>query len=39
MMNLGEITAVTKNGEEIVIIKDGRFVLRGIQNLLNEAFE
>lgn len=35
---LGEITAVTKNGEEIVIIKDGRFVLPGIE-LLNEAFD
>lgn len=34
---LGEITAVTKNGEEIVIIKDGRFVLPGTE-LLNEAF-
>ena len=31
---LGEITAVTKNGEEIVIIKDGRFVLPGTE-LLN----
>lgn len=35
---LGEITAVTKNGEEIVIIKDGRFVLPGTE-LLNEAFD
>lgn len=35
---LGEITAVTKNGEEIVIIKDGRFVLAGTE-LLNEAFD
>ena len=35
---LGEITAVTKNGEEIVIIKDGRFVLSGTE-LLNEAFD
>lgn len=35
---LGEITAVTKNGEEIVIIKDGRFVLLGTE-LLNEAFD
>lgn len=35
---LEEITAVTKNGEEIVIIKDGRFVLPGTE-LLNEAFD
>ena len=35
---LGEITAVTKNGEEIVIIKDERFVLPGTE-LLNEAFD
>lgn len=35
---LGEIIAVTKNGEEIVIIKDGRFVLPGTE-LLNEAFD
>lgn len=35
---LGEITAVTKNGEEIVIIKDGRFVLPGTE-FLNEAFD
>lgn len=35
---LGEITAVTKNGEEIVIIKDGRFVIPGTE-LLNEAFD
>lgn len=35
---LGEITAVTKNGEEIIIIKDGRFVLPGTE-LLNEAFD
>lgn len=35
---LGEITAVTKDGEEIVIIKDGRFVLEGT-SILNEPFE
>lgn len=35
---LGEITAVTKDGHEITIIKDGRFVLEGTE-LLNEAFE
>lgn len=35
---LGEITAVTKDGHEIIIIKDGRFVLEGTE-LLNEAFE
>lgn len=34
---LGEITAVTKDGSEIVIIKDGRFVLEGTE-LLNEPF-
>lgn len=34
---LGEIVAVTKEGEEIFIIKDGRFVLDGTQ-LLNEPF-
>jgi leucyl aminopeptidase (aminopeptidase T) len=35
---LGEITAVTKDGEEITIIKDGRFVLAGTE-LLNEPFQ
>ncbi len=35
---LGEITAVTKEGEEVYIIRDGRFVLEGTE-LLNEAFE
>lgn len=35
---IGEITSVTKNGEEIDIILDGRFVLKGTE-LLNEAFE
>ena len=35
---LGEITAVTKNGEEIVIIKDGRFVLPGTERL-NEVLD
>ena len=34
---LGEITAVTKDGSEIAIIKDGRFVLEGTE-LLNEPF-
>lgn len=34
---LGEIVAVTKEGEELFIIKDGRFVLDGTQ-LLNEPF-
>lgn len=34
---LGEITAVIKDGVEIPIIKDGRFVLEGTE-LLNEAF-
>lgn len=34
---LGEITAVTKNGEEITVIRDGRFVLEGTE-MLNEAF-
>lgn len=34
---LYEITAVTKTGEEIVIIRDGRFVLKGTE-MLNEAF-
>lgn len=34
---LGEITAVTKEGEEISVIRDGRFVLEGTE-LLNEAF-
>lgn len=35
---LGEITAITKEGTEIVIIKDGRFVLKGTESL-NEAFD
>lgn len=35
---LGEITAVTKEGVEITIIKNGRFVLEGTE-LLNEAFD
>ena len=35
---LGEIVAVTKEGQETTIIKDGRFVLEGCQ-LLNEPFE
>ncbi|MFR6396112.1 MAG: aminopeptidase [Eubacterium ventriosum] len=35
---LGEITAVRKDGNEITIIKDGRFVLEGTE-LLNEPLE
>lgn len=35
---IGEITAVAENGEEMVIIKDGRFVLSGTE-LLNEPFD
>lgn len=35
---LGEITAVRKDGDEITIIKDGRFVLEGTE-LLNEPLE
>ena len=35
---LGEITAVRKDGSEITIIKDGRFVLEGTE-LLNEPWE
>ena len=35
---LGKISVFTKSGEEIVIIRDGRFVLEGTE-LLNEAFE
>lgn len=35
---IGEITAVTKDGEEIYIIKEGRFVLDGTE-LLNEPFD
>lgn len=35
---LGELTAVRKDGVRIPIIKDGRFVLPGTE-LLNEAFE
>mgnify|MGYP001634918900 CR=1 FL=1 len=34
---LGEIVAVTKEGEELFIIKDGRFVLDGTR-MLNEPF-
>ena len=35
---LGEITAVRKDGSEITILKDGRFVLEGTE-LLNEPLE
>lgn len=35
---LGELTAVQKDGTRIVIIKDGRFVLPGCEEL-NKAFE
>lgn len=35
---LGEITAVSENGEETTIIRDGRFVLEGCE-LLNDAFD
>ena len=35
---LGEVTAVRKDGSEITIIKDGRFVLEGTE-LLNEPLE
>lgn len=35
---IGEITAVTPQGEELVIIENGRFVLKGTE-LLNKAFE
>lgn len=35
---LGELTAVRKDGERILIIKDGRFVLPGCEEL-NKAFE
>ena len=35
---LGELTAVRKDGSRIVIIKDGRFVLPGTEPL-NEAFQ
>lgn len=35
---LGEITAVTSAGEELAIIKDGRFVLAGTE-ALNEPFK
>ena len=35
---LGEITAVTADGEEIAIIRSGRFVLPGCEEL-NRAFE
>ncbi|MBQ8797960.1 MAG: aminopeptidase [Lachnospiraceae bacterium] len=35
---LGEITALCEDGKEIVIIKEGRFVLAGTE-LLNEALE
>ncbi len=35
---LGEITAVTEEGKEIVIIQEGRFVLEGTE-FLNEPFD
>lgn len=35
---IGEITAVTQNGQELVIIQDGRFVLKGTE-MLNEALK
>jgi hypothetical protein len=35
---LGEIVSVTEKGEEITIIKNGRFVLEGCE-ILNEPFE
>lgn len=35
---LGEITVVTKEGWELEIIRDGRFVLKGTEKL-NDAFE
>ncbi|MBP5773279.1 MAG: aminopeptidase [Eubacterium sp.] len=35
---LGDIVAITKDGEEIKIIEEGRFVLEGTE-LLNEAFK
>lgn len=35
---LGEIVAVTSEGEEIIIIQNGRFVLEGCE-MLNEPFE
>ena len=35
---LGEITAVTADGTETLIIKDGRFVLEGTA-ILNEALD
>ena len=35
---LGELNAVTGDGEKIAIVKDGRFVLPGTEGL-NEAFE
>ena len=34
---IGEITAIKPDGKEITIIKDGRFVLDGVE-MLNEAF-
>ena len=35
---LGEITVVTKDGDKILIIQNGRFVLEGTQEL-NKPFE
>ena len=35
---LGELTAVRRDGSRIVIIQDGRFVLPGCEEL-NKAFE
>ena len=35
---LGELTAVKKDGTRIPVIRDGRFVLPGCE-ALNEAFE
>ena len=35
---LGEITVYTKGGDSIEIIKEGRFVLKGTEEL-NEAFK
>ena len=35
---LGEIVAVTAEGEETAVIQDGRFVLEGCE-ILNEPFE
>ena len=36
-VELGELTAVKKDGTSIVIIREGRFVLPGCE-VLNEAF-